>query len=324
MKKIIVFLFLSLFIVNTHAMKRKRPAHKKDILTMQTVKKQRIKKKDFLSTIPSEIQDIIIGFIAARGHGKKATFAAQTIGNLSYVNKAYYEKINRDNEKIIALVSSNFLCPKENITFRMATTASLKKFELQNELKYLCCLQREVPEKYLIELIEKGVDLEFTYTHYNMQQTPLMMSLYYSNNMYDLLLKHKANINGCNAHGWTIAHLAMHHRYAIGYTSFENIISNKEVDLNKKNKRGNTPLLVLLDKLSPLSIIISDNILRLMHLLKAGADPEIPGKQRNPDKPARTPLEIALQMKNVDIINAMIDAIDAKKARLLSLENSAT
>ena len=118
--------------------------------------------------LPTELQTIVVTFVFEGPLTKKPKKAANTVRNLSQINKDFYQKINSPvfSDTLIEKYSQRFLCSQESIARFLHTPQAKNRLTLQRTLKDLCFSRysKLVIQKKLTKLINQGINLEFTYS----------------------------------------------------------------------------------------------------------------------------------------------------------------
>lgn len=256
-------------------------------------------------TIPPEIQCKIIDCVTQNASPQKPKDASRTINTLTRVNSLFNSHINdpKFSDKLIHFFAHKYHCSHQTIARYLHTEQSKKRLFLQYKLKRLCCLDQDINLlPTLTDLISQGVNLEFTYNHNNTQKTPLMIAMHYNNNMFQSLLEHGANINGCNTHGITALHQAANRPINMQYLT--QLTSNPAVAINQRNNRGETALLHCLTHRKR-SFINGWFIEAVKKLIDAGVDPEMTNIK------GLTPLIAAQRLRKQTIIRMIQNALNA-------------
>jgi len=263
-----------------------------------------------LPILPQEIVNIMFDMVVHNLPTKKPREAATTIRALAVTTKAFNAKINNPDfsDYLIKHNASRFFCSHESIAKFLATKQAIERLKLQYELKKLCKnLSNEIVSKKLADLLEKKVDLEFTYNDKGLQKTPLMLAMTRNSWMFLLLLKNKANINTRNAYGTTILHMAA--TYPVQLSAIEHIITRPDLLIDQQNNRGETALLHSLKNRRLANITL--HFTNLIELLLTKADPAMIDKEGN------SPFSIAKELRNNRLIEAIDRALERKNAQLL-------
>ena len=225
--------------------------------------------------LPPEMQCHILNIVPISAKNSKE--AAQMIRTLSQTTKQLYIEINdqKYSDNLIKKLATKYYCSHETIAKRLNSHQAKKRLTLQYELKNLCCSPQN-DKLYQCEqldaLISKDIDLEFTYNHYHLQKTPLMITMSYKNGMFDNLLEYGVNINGCNAYGITPLHLACK-TLPIRYVTW--LANHPKIAINRQNNAGDNALLYCFNRSR-----LTRRLFRLCKaLLEAGSDPECTNKR---------------------------------------------
>jgi len=225
------------------------------------------------------------------------------------------QQINKQSfsDDIIDNIASKFFCSHATIARFLNTPASRKRLHLQYQLKQLCCHPYNLTTSNQLDtLIRRGANLEFTYSHSNIQKTALMICTFNKNDVCPLLLEKGADINGCNAHGWSALTLAATFPISIGI--LRKLINHPDININKQNNRGETALLkTIIDRknrhVGPAFHIGPAFMDTIRLLLGAKADPELA------DRNGLTPLIAAKKLGNQEVIELIDNAITQKHAQ---------
>jgi Ankyrin repeats (3 copies) len=291
-----ILFFLLFFNITVHAMDLTLDKLSDDVLT--------------IDKLHHDIRLYLIDSIAIDIFPNKPRTAARTIKALSHTCKQFNIDINDPHEsnRLVKIIAKKYYCSHESISKFLHTRQAKKQYLVQCELKKLCCSTRD--NNLLAELdtlISKGVDLEFTYNHDYYQKTPLMIaSNNYNNNMFEYLLKRKANINGCNSYGMTMLHLATHRPKR----SFIKLIQQPGIVFNQQDEHHKTALLYcIMRRKDPAD---AHFITMIIKFLEANTDPEATNTN------GLSPLVAAEQLKDNDekelVIQLIRDAITRKQA----------
>jgi hypothetical protein len=311
-------LFLSLIICTpqSYAMKRSNN-HLQDTVSQSSFPNYKL-------WVP-DVQNVIIDFSTIYTTEKKPKEAAYTANALARTNKQLNALINDPtfSDNLINTFAHKFRCSHESIARFLHTKQAKQRLALQYELKKLCYVQNFVPNyasgihlkdcmtKDLDTLITRKVDLEFTYNHKRLQETPVMISLKYKNPMFKLLLEKGANINGCNSHDLTALNLTL--TLPLYQNRYSKLLECPQLAINQQNKRGESALLRCLIHKKPFRRnvffgISLSFITMIRDLLEAGADPELANNE------GVTPMDAAKLLGNADLIRIIQHAIDQKHA----------
>ncbi len=185
--------------------------------------------------LPQEVGQTIFNFIITPK-------PKETVPIITHLTQTFYIGINtpETSDRLIKILAQKYYCSHESISKFLRTKQAKQRYKLQRTLKELCCYEQDHNlSAKLDELISEGVDLEFTYNHDRHQKTPLMITSNYNNNMFEYLLKRKANINGCNSYGMTMLHFATHRPKRC----FIKFIEYPGIAFNQQDKHHKTALL---------------------------------------------------------------------------------
>ena len=260
--------------------------------------------------LPEEIQKLIISFCTYRSFTHQPKIATHTIRNFYYTQKKYYPLITDPQfiSQLINKLAYQFYCSHETIAKFLDTKESKRQLALQYELKKICDRSDyhfyQSNQATLIKLIDKGVDLEFSYNYKSSQRTALMFCTTYYNHIFNHLFT-ISNINTVTPHGLTALHLSagMSPLYPF---SCNKICEHPEININQQNNRGETALLYSLIRRKGCSI---GNLFikAIEKLLEKGANPELGNKY------GLTPLKAAHDLGNKHIISLIEQAIQNKQ-----------
>jgi len=301
MKKLIL-LSLMVSAAHCHAMKRQL------VHTQQAYNQKRRKITPALPVLPQDMLKIVFNMAIHNLDTKKPREAARTVRTLAVTNKALNKKINAPDfsDNLIHKLSFRFSCSHESIARFLATKQAKKRLKLQYELKNLCKDSSSmITSKSLYTLIEKKVDLDFTFNDCGLQKTALMISIHRNTWTFVLLLESNANINTRNSHGMTLLHCAA--SLPIQLSALEKIIARPTLQVDQQNNRGETALLYSLKDRRKTHITY--DFIRFISQLLEKADPEIVDKQGD------SPLFIAKELDNYRIIELIHQAIEKKHAQ---------
>lgn len=257
--------------------------------------------------LPVEIQYLIIYFATNHLAVKKPKEATQIIRNLSKTSNNINAIINtpKFNVNLINNLAHTYKCSHQSIAQFLSTQQSKKQLALQHQLKQLCRIEQDInllPK--LNELVSQGIDLEFTYNYYPCHKTPLMIAMDYDNNMFEYLITHGANINGCNLHGATVLHLAVSKPVNKYYIA--RLATSPAIAINQQNCRGENALLHCLTRKNLPTNRLLTAIVRT--LLKAGIDPENSNRRQK----ELNPLTAAQDLGYQPIISILEKALEEK------------
>lgn len=324
MKKILLLFSLIICTAHINGMKRSHNRiidHPYKKPRTEDKVEQSIEKPSPLLSLPIELQKIIFEFMTTKITASKQKDATQAVWALSHVNKFYNVKINdlSFSDTLINTFSWRFDCAHETIARSLATCAALKRLHIQRPLKQLCLSDEKVTPQLFNDVIDlKKVNLEFTYTDKSEQKTPLMISIDYSNNMYARLLENGAQVNGCNAQGWSALSLASKSSYTYNSNRrdhFYKLLQLPDINLNQQNSIGKSPLYLLLFYIHRCRYYVSGNDVAMVRaLLQAGADPELP------DRRNITPLHLADRIYDPTILDLLENAIADKHVDLMAID----
>ena len=181
--------------------------------------------------LPKEIQDQIILLLSLNSTATSLKEAVDTINSLAKVNHKLNKLINNPKFclQIIKHLAIKFNYSDEQVAAELQTKESQRRLNLQHELKLLCI--NDGPN--FQSLCDQGADLNFTYNTRipNFFITPLMIA------RWSGILN-----NLCS-------------------------MKNKGLDINQRNNKGETALMMALKESHVSSTFFT--------LLKEGADPEI-------------------------------------------------
>jgi hypothetical protein len=256
--------------------------------------------------LPPEIQLDIILFATNKTSVEKPKEATKIVRTLTQINKQFNIDINdpQFSDNLINNFAHKYLCPHETIARYLHTYQTQKRLALQYQLKQLCCCTEDNNLFLKLgKLLTDNIDLEFTYTHYSQQKTPLMIAMSYDNNMFEYLLNYGANINGYNTHGNTALHIATSDPINRDYCML--LITNPTIAINQQNKRGESALLRSLTHKK--GAVNRTFITTIRSLLNVSSDPELT------DKKSLTPLEAAKKLRKKDKIIELIKAAIKQK-----------
>jgi len=134
--------------------------------------------------LPKDIQNNIIGFLGLYGSAQSLSEATRLISLLARANKFLNELINNPGfcRQLIKSLAKRFDCDDFSVSKRLKTQRGKIQHQLQGELLELCMNKYSLDSKdsivRLIQLINQGVDVNFTYHE---QESPALVIAVYTN-----------------------------------------------------------------------------------------------------------------------------------------------
>jgi hypothetical protein len=252
-----------------------------------------------LGDLPAEMLYKILKRFPQIDNAKTLEEATTTIRSL-YLADATLNAILQDKKLCLLLVkniSQKFSCSNAQVC-RFLKIAPL--CPMQKTFEDLCDKPSLSPADEVIfyELLEQGLDLEFTTDSFQGNIiTPLVQCIFSRNlPLVTILLQQKANPNKPTSNGILPLQMAIvYAAHGINITILNELV--KYADLNQYNIQGTTPLIYCISSRKPELVKI---------LLDAGADPEFPAKNKT------TPLQLAQNINNQEMINLIQEAINKK------------
>jgi len=166
--------------------------------------------------LPPEMQDKIIQLLSLGATASSLNEAAKIVNSLAQVNHELNELINDPQFclKIIKHFAQKFNCSDTVVAEAIQTTEAKRQLALQKKLYQIVDLNVSENEALdaIQNLVEQGIDLNFTYTYFSSKTSdPLMplMSFLLRPDIITILIQHGANINQCNMHGNTVLLLVL-------------------------------------------------------------------------------------------------------------------
>jgi|GEM_PF-2177338 len=263
----------------------------------------------FMPTIlPTEMQLTIIDFYTNKTTTKTPQEACKEIRNLIVVNRHLEKLINNPlfTQRLINDLSLKYCCSHESIAQLLQTKQSTIQFQSQAELKNICYPIKQKKIATITDRLNvlKNINFNFTYNNRDYQATALMMAISYNNKpLFKKLIEHKADPHATNASGNSILHHTVRLKSKNHTCDFLNNILTiiPQININQRNKEGETPLLYLLRCTKKKPHEISEIV---KQLIDNGAD------VTTADKKGNTPLIIAKNLKNEAIINYIQQELD--------------
>jgi hypothetical protein len=255
-----------------------------------------------------EIDRFIIDIAIKNEH--KLRPCIQTIKSFFLTNKQSYGSFDNQkySDELIEKLSKKFCCPHEIVAKNLYTPQAKNRLCLQNELFSLCSENNfadNATEEFK-QLIEKGVNVDFTYNYDNQPQTLLMIHcdkltcITYEKKhpSYFYLLTKKANFNQQTSQNKTLLMMAV--KFPIAPHFSEIIIKHKKININEQNNRGETALLYCIKnrKKHRMSNVFVRTIEKL---LKNGANPLLADNNGNTPLSATYDIPDLSEMRDIVI-----------------------
>jgi ankyrin repeat protein len=310
-----------------------------------------LKNFDF-QLLPEDVQKHIIQLISLGAAATALEEAAFSINALAQVNKELNKLINEPVFclQLIKHLAQKFNCTDQKAAETLKTQEAQNRLELQHKL-YVICSQytKEDIRDSIKNLITKGVDLNFTYHTYldsddssdsssdddgnAIEETPLMIATRTNDcPLIQVLLHNGADINKANSEGETALMIAVEHQ---NKNAVQCLLNNPNLAINQQDKNGWTALTraLWLNDIAIIKILLNVNaiviqlprraddstvsfvLMDAIHkkdyntakLMLSALDPEAPVIDTE-----LTPLQIAQQTGNQELIKFVQDAIDKK------------
>lgn len=252
-----------------------------------------------LGDLPPEIQYHIVQLLSI---SKTIKEAGKAINAFAQTSQELYQLINDPQIclKIIKNISQQFNCSDQEAAKALQILEAKKRLEVQMKFWNLCNQEDSTEEEFnfLYTTYKEYVDLDFTYSFFDKSlrkydATLLMYEarLPFNHSIIPTLLKHEANINKANSNGNTVLMIVAYHNKI---ETVQYLLSYPNIAVNQQNKQGETALI---------DAIVAENQSIIELLLDAGANPKIANNN------GLTPLELAEQMGDQEIIKLLKDAI---------------
>lgn len=278
---------------------------------------------DFAS-LPTDMQLVIIDLVTRNIGATTLKEVAYTINSLVQVNKELNELLNTSEYclQIIKRLSERFHCADATAAKALHIKAAKKRLELQIYLDdaHISRGLFHMTEEFLDLLIKKGIDLDFTFIHYEDEDretplTPLLLCVALGNyELATLLIERGANINN-SQNIWGITPLMqcasrLWDKSAIDF--FKYLIKLPKLQINQQDNKKETAFnRFITSKFTRAggARITAEQTLEIIELfLKVGADP------KNPFYEGYTLLEViksgGLDVIDQETLNKIIEMIE--------------
>lgn len=256
---------------------------------------------DFSPSLPFEMRQLIIDSIIVSTYKLKPCI--ETIKSFVLTNNQSYNSFNdsKYNDNLIERLSKKFYCSHETVAKALSTPHAKNRLSLQTQLFNLCLKKgrsHHIIKSKFDQLIEQGVNVDFTYEYNYRPQTLLMIqqSTKMRSRCFDLL-KEKANFNQQTQHHKTLLMQAL--EYPISPNSAKAIIQHKKIEINAQNYREETALLYTIKNRAKY-FITTIFVNTIENLLLHGANPLIADRFGN--TPLKAAYEIPDQSEMKDIV----------------------
>jgi hypothetical protein len=228
--------------------------------------------------LPKDMQNLIIQLLTLETTATSLKTAAYTINSLAQVNKELNNLINNPEFclQIIKHLAQKFDCTDQEATASLQTPEAKRRLQIQNQLKLFCENTSPVKIFFKITPIKNIPTLE------SIIEQGADLNFTYTSSFYH--------------HHFTFTPLI----FALGKdVILETLcaVEKNKIDINQRDLDGNTALILAVER----KLISSIEI-----LLNAGVDPE------RANNIGQTPLQVAEETGNQEIITLIQDAIDKK------------